>query len=203
MHCHNAKRWQYPIHYTKNTFFDLPGVPGAADQDALVREIEDGKVALPRAVDVRIRLEPRGAQDVPFGGEVGDLLLRGAEEHVGGEEVGPGLLREHTEGAPVFEMRSDKGVAGVESLAIEVGEEIFMKPGGVVGADGLVDVSPPDLIGRDAVLDDEAVLGTSAGEPARVDGEGACVGESSFSREKGPLNELRGSEIPPDLSGFL
>ena len=78
-----------------------------------------------------------------------------------------------------------------------------MKPGGVVGADGLVDVSPPDLIGRDAVLNDEPILGTSAGKPARVDGEGACVGESSFSREKGPLNELGGSEIPPDLSGFL
>ena len=140
---------------------------------------------------------------MPLGDEVGDLFLRGAEEHVGGEEVGPGLLREHTEGAPVFEMGSDKGVAGVEPLAIEVGEEILMEPGGVVGADGLIDVSPPNLIGRDAVLDDEAVLGTSAGEPARVDGEGACVGESSFSREKGPLNELGGSEIPPDLSGFL
>ena len=168
-----------------------------------MREIEDGKVALPRAVNVWVRLESWGAQDVPLGGEVGDFFLRRAEEHVGGEEVGPGLLREHTEGAPVFGMGSDKGVASIEPLAIEVGEEIFMKPGGVVGADGLVDVSPPDLIGRDAVLDDKAVLRTSAGKPARVDGEGACVGESSFSREKGPLNELGGSEIPPDLSGFL
>ena len=166
-------------------------------------EIEDRKIALAGAVDVRIGLEARGAEDVPFRGEVGRFLLRGAEEHVVGKEVGPGLLGQHPEGLAVVGVGADEGVPGVEALSIEVGQQVLVEPCSVVFGDGLVDVSPPDLIGRDAVLNDEPILGTSAGKPARVDGESACVGESSFSREKGPLNELGGSEIPPDLSGLF
>ena len=130
---------------------------------------------------------------VKFGLERREVLGARPAEQVAREHAGPGRLGVDAQRAPVARVGADEAVLGVQVAVRAVGDEPGAQPVVVRLADRPVDRAPPDVVAARRLVDDELVLGRTAGVPPGPDDERPLGGDQALAVADRVLDELGAS----------
>ena len=178
----------------------LARVPGAADQDQLLAEVDDDEGAGAGAVPRGIGLELGRVQHGEAGTELRQLRRHGPDEHVAHEERVPRVRRDEPHRNPVGRVGAAEEVLDEDLVGIEVAPHVLVQPleGRRLQPRVLL---PPDPVGAARLLDDELVLGRATGVGGGDGAEGAAIGQHALAPGDGVLDQRGGSEIGVDPDG--
>ncbi len=121
-----------------------------------------------------------------------------AQEHVPREQLVPGRLRDHADRQLGFRVGARVAILDVQVLPLKVGREAGTEGLVTFFVDGLIRLSPPDLVRARGLAHHVLVVGRASRVLPRAHHEWPEVGEQSFVPLYGVLVERRRAEIPPD-----
>ena len=196
MHRHHAERRQDPVHHAEDAFLDLAGVVAPGDQHCLARDIDHHADFALGAVGFGNRMKIGRLDDGPFRLEVGVVLGRGLDEHVAGEQAVPGIFGNDPDRQAVGRVGAAIAILNECFLALEVIHHAGVDDIELVGADRLIDRTPPDVVLDRVVLDHEFILGRAAGIFAGLGDKRAIDRQLAFAAAQAGFVELRGTLIP-------
>jgi hypothetical protein len=186
--------------YGEDRFLDLAGIGRAGDQDRLrgERQRDDGAAAA--AVDGGVGLEFRGVQDGPVRGEAVQRILRRADEHVAREQRMPRIGRDQAHANLVRSVGAGMQVLGEQfRLLAEIGAHLGGQSGELIRGQLLIDLAPPDRLGRFGLIDHELVLHRAAGVLAGDRDEGAVRGQPALPAPKRLGDQDRSRQVCVNL----
>ena len=181
MHRQHATFRQQVVQDAKDGFLDFTGIARAADQNHLLRKIDDDEDFRIRPVDVGYRLEVRRVQDGELGNEVAKLVAGGLDEHVTGEKAVPGRLRHHADVQLEGRIRAGVAVLNEQLLAFEIGEHALVKRLALRLVDGPVDLAPVDVSIRPGLFREELVVRRATRVDPGMGDQRPTEGEHAFA----------------------
>ena len=98
VHGEDALLWQDEVHHGEDRFLDFTSVAGTTDDDFFGGVIDDDKALGVQTVALGVGLEVRCVKNGEFRLVLGQLFGAGADEHVAGEGVVPGVVVDHADG---------------------------------------------------------------------------------------------------------
>ena len=187
MHGSHAAQRQEVVHHGEDTFLHLAAVPGAADEGHALGEVEGHEDLAVQAHLLPVRVGGlAGIQHHEVGLEVGQFLLRGADEHVLHEMGLPSHLRHEADLHAGVLVGAAVAVHHIHLLAgkLLLAEHPEVLPrlvvDGLVVGTLLVGIVPPHVVFSVLVFHDIFVFGRTAGEDAGIDGKGTRFGQVSL-----------------------
>src|ERR1039457_5849568 len=178
---------------------DFAAVAGAADDGQALREVDDDEGLRARAVNHGRRQEGRRADH----GELRHVPLEGLgaanlHEHVAREETVPGLFRDDPDGHAVVRVGGGVAILHEHVAALQETRDSREERAELLGAEGAVILSPPDVVFSGLLADDELVGRGARGMFAGGHDDRAEMGNASLSPENNLLVQRRSGEIPVD-----
>ena len=203
VHRHHALFGQVVVQEREHRLLHFAGVNGAADDDDLLGEVQDDEAFGVGAVDLRVGLHVRRVKDGEVRIEAGQRRFGRLNEHVGGEQIVPGLLVHDARLETVGVVGTGVDVADVDVLARQVLQHL-----GVQLVEGLrrhadVDLAPVHRCLSGLVAHDEFVVRRAAGVLTRQADEGAVLGELAVTVLDGVFDEFGPAEVPEHIAGRL
>ena len=193
---------QQVVHEREDGLLDLAGVARARDNHPAAREVEhDGRLGV-GAVGGRVAAVPWRGEHRDVGvAKVGELLGRGAHEHLVDEQRLARTLADDADLARVGAVGAGQAVHHIEAASVEVARHARADTLVGVAAHGNVDLAPADHVMHAIVVDDVAVVRRTARARARVDYERPVGREAPLARRERRLDEAGGRQVCEHLLG--
>ena len=192
---------QQVVHRGEDGLLDLAGVPGAGHDDDAALEVDGDDGLGGRAVGGRVAAVVGRGEHHEVGRVGGELLSRGAHEHLAGEERLVGLLAHHGEVAGVRAVGAGHAAHHVGVALGQVGTDALVDVVEVLKRHGGVHLAPGDVVVHVGRVDDEAVLRGAAGVLAGGHGKRAGRGEGALVALDAGLDEVCRSHVHMDTRG--
>lgn len=189
------------VHDREDRLLDLAVVLAAADEDHLAVEVDDdGRLGM-RAVHLGDAVEAGGRHDGKVGGEVFELVFRGADEQlVVNMFLRPSQLMMRKRLA-YFGSGAGKAVEHEDLAPLQIGAHAAVDALERGLFHGHVHLAPVDLIGDVGGFDGEFIVGGTAGVLAGRHDQSAGRREPALAAAERMLHELGGREVAIDRSG--
>ena len=100
------------------------------------------------AILLRVGHKSRSVYHRPVSLEIPQFGLGGADEHVVGKKVGPGILIDHADPHPIIRVGADKTIADKQFLVVHVADYLIIELVKFSRVKRLVDGTPPNLVFR-------------------------------------------------------
>ena len=201
VHGEDAHLGQDVVHDGEDGLFDLAGVLAAADDDHLFLIVDQDGGFAAGAVDLGDALEAGGGDDGEVGLEVHQIGLGGTAQELVNEQVLAGQLVDDAEALHILLVRAGEAVKDEDLAVLQIGDNLAVD--GVVGGlvDGAVDLAPGDLVMHGGGIDDELVVGATAGVLAGLDHQRAGVAQRSLSAGERLLRQGCDGQVAVDFLG--
>ena len=184
------------VHDGEHPLFDFSCVARARDDDDLPFKIDGTHIALSATVSLRVGLETRCTNDVPFGLCHPPIFVCESDEHVVDKQRRPGLLRDHAHWNLVAFVGSYRSVLDEDALSIKVRLHVLEQRKERLRRHRLVDVAPIHPVGCNSIVHQKTVLRGPSCECPCLDGQRALIGQDTFATKEGLQNELGGRKVP-------
>jgi hypothetical protein len=147
-----------------------------------------------------ISLKIGSMQDSEARAELSQLGRDCTDEHVPDEQRMPCVRRDESDRQAVGRICTGEEILNENLTGIEVGAHILLQSLERLGLEPSV-LFPPDAIAGARLLHQKLVFGRAAGMRGRNSGEGAAVGEGTFTPPNRVLEELRWREVRMNPDG--
>ena len=196
MHRQHALGRQQEVQNAEHRFFDLAGVPGAADQHQAALEIDQHKGAGIDAVLSAAGFQARHLNDGEPRLEVGQFGGRRLNEHIACEEIMPGGLGDHPDRQAEGRVGASVAILHENLAPLQIGGGALVQNVERLGGDRSVNLAPVDIAAITGVIDDEFVIGRAPGVLTGGHREGAAGGDGALATANRFLIQLALGEVP-------
>ncbi len=199
VHRHDVLAGQDVVKQGENGFLVLTGIFGVGDQDGFLVEIHRDHSVGPTAVLFWVRLERRAVDDCPIGDKRVQIFTIWAAQHMADEQVVPSQLGHNTHVDGIGRVGTAYQILNVVVLALHMLDHIGMQSIKAFGRHRGV-VFPPDAVGNTVCLDDEFVLGGTAGELAGGHKERTALAQAAFASFQSRFDQSGLHEVVIDIA---
>ena len=196
VHGQNVHVGHDEVHGGEHGFLDLACVLRAGDDDQMCLIVDHDGCLRVDAINLRITLEARGAEDgvIRFA-IVGQLLLGGTDEQLMNEKVLRCQLIDDSELLGVNGVSTCHAIENKHFAVLQIGSQLAADGVKLFPRDGTVHFAPCDLVMDGRRIHDELVVRRTAGVLARGDHQRTGIAQGAFAAAQSRFGQLCRSEI--------
>ena len=200
MHGEDAFLWENEVHHGEDGLLDFTSVASTTNDDFFGSVVDDDKALGVQTVALGVGLEVRCVKNGEFRLVLGQLVGAGANEHVAGEGVVPGIVVDDADGQGFGKVGAAVQVLNEEGVLLgQKVDDLGSHAGEGVEVGGDVDVAPVDVVGDRRFVDDVLVVGRSAGSLTGLGHQRPVGAQKAFTALDSEVDECFGFEVPIDV----